>query len=156
MNKLVVMRVIIGAFFVFSGFEKLVVPMENFQAVIESYEVLNHDLAGIAALIMPWVELLAGIFAVLGLWLKISLGVLGGMTIMFIGVVGQAIVRSLPIDECGCFGESLSLPLPAVIVMDSIFCILIIILIKNITKTSVLSLDNHFSQHTTAGETPRP
>jgi uncharacterized membrane protein YphA (DoxX/SURF4 family) len=146
MNKLVVIRLIIGAFFVFSGFEKLVVPVENFQAVIESYKVLDHNLAGIAALIMPWVELFAGVFVFLGLWLKASLGVLCCMTITFIGVVAQAIVRALPIDECGCFGESLSLPLPAVIVMDSILCILLVILIKNLTKTSVFSLDNYFSR----------
>jgi hypothetical protein len=146
MNKWVVIRLIIGAFFVFSGFEKLVVPVENFQAVIESYEVLNHDLAGIAALIMPWIELVAGVFTVLGLWLRASLGVLCCMTIMFIGVVGQAIIRALPIDECGCFGESLSLPLPAVIVMDSILCTLLVILIKNLTKTSAFSLDSHFSE----------
>lgn len=146
MNKLVVIRIIIGAFFVFSGFEKLVVPVENFQAVIDSYDILNHNLVGIAALIMPWIELFAGVFTVLGLWLKVSLGVLCCMTLTFIGVVGQAIVRALPIDECGCFGESLSLPLPAVIVMDSILCILIIILIKNLTNTSVFSLDNYFSK----------
>jgi small-conductance mechanosensitive channel len=144
MNKLVVIRIIIGAFFVFSGFEKLVGPVENFQAVIESYEVLNHNLSVIAALIMPWIELFAGVFVFLGLWLKVSLSVLGSMTIMFIGVVGQAIVRDLPIDECGCFGEALSLPLPAVIVMDSIICTLIVILIKNLTETSAFSLDNYF------------
>lgn len=146
MNKFVVIRIIIGVFFVFSGFEKLAEPVENFQAVVESYDVLNHDLASVAALIMPWVELLAGVFVILGLWLKVSLGGLCCMTIMFIGVVGQAIVRALPINECGCFGESLSLPLPVVIVTDSILCILIIILIKNITKTSVFSLDNYFSK----------
>ena len=144
MNKFVVIRLIIGAFFVFSGFEKLVMPIENFQAIVESYDVLNHELAGIAALIMPWVELFAGIFTVLGLWLKASLSVLGSMTIMFAGVVGQAIVRGLPIDECGCFGEAFSLPLPAVLVMDSILCILIVILMKSLTKTSALSLDSYF------------
>lgn len=146
MNKLVVIRIIIGLFFVFSGFEKLVVPVENFQVVVESYKILNHDLAGVAALIMPWIELVAGVFTLLGLWLRVSLGVLCCMTITFIGVVGQAIVRALPINECGCFGESLSLPLPLVIVLDSTLCILIVILIKNLAKTSAFSLDSHFSR----------
>ncbi len=144
MNKFVVIRIIIGSFFVFSGFEKLVMPIENFQAIMESYDVLNHELAGIAAFIMPWVELLAGLFVFLGLWLKVSLGVLGGMTIMFFGVVAQAIIRNLPIDECGCFGEAFSLPLPAVLVMDSILCALIVILMKSLTKTSALSIDCYF------------
>ncbi len=144
MNKFVVIRLIIGVFFVFSGFEKLVVPIENFQAIVESYEVLNHELSGVAALIMPWVELFAGVFVLLGLWLKVSLVVLGGMTIMFFGVVAQAIFRNLPIDKCGCFGEAFSLPLPAVLVMDSILCALIVIMMKSLTKTSALSLDRYF------------
>lgn len=146
MNKLVIIRIIIGAFFVFSGFEKLMSPIENFQSVVESYEIMNHALSSVAAFILPWVELFLGVFVILGLWLKISLRLLGFTTIMFMAVVAQAILRNLPITECGCFGELISIPLPAVLLMDSIICIAIFILIKNLTKTSISGLDNYFLQ----------
>ena len=37
---------------------------------------------------------------------------------VFLGAVGQALVRRLPLDECGCFGNLISIPLPAVFAMD--------------------------------------
>lgn len=146
MNKLVFLRVLIGIFFAFSGFEKLMQPVENFQYVVESYKMLNHTLSLVVALIMPWVELLLGVFVVLGLWLKTSLKLLCLMTAGFIVVVAQAILRSLPIDECGCFGESISLPLHVVLLMDSVICILIAILVKFSTKISIPGLDDYFSR----------
>ena len=144
MNKFIVLRIIIGAFFAFSGFEKLMQPIENFQSVVESYEIINHTLSNIAAFILPWVELFLGVFVILGLWLKISLSSLLLMTIMFVAVVAQALLRNLPITECGCFGELISIPLPAVLLMDSIVCILIVILTKSLMKASTFGLDSYF------------
>lgn len=144
MNIFVVLRVILGIFFIVSGSEKLISPKENFLYVVQSYEVLPKSLENIVVQIIPWWEFLLGVFLMLGLWLKPVLMGLMILTAMFINVVGQAIIRDLPITECGCFGDLVSVPLPVVLTMDSTLLVLFIFLLIRLPKTSCFSLDHSF------------
>ena len=145
LNLLVFIRIIIGCIYIVSGAEKLVQPYENFLYVIQEYKMLNYDLLErIVAWSFPWVEFILGIFLVLGLWLRITLCGIGLFTTVFIVVVGQAIFRNLPITECGCFGNLVSVPLPVVLFMDSLILILIIIQAVFMKHTAAFSLDNYF------------
>jgi hypothetical protein len=65
---------------------------------------------------------------------------------MFILIVGQALLRKLPIDECGCFGGLISLPLSVVLMFDSVQLLLTGLLIKQEKHTGCFSLDRYFSQ----------
>ena len=111
-------RVAVGLMLAVSGFEKLIGPYQNFQYVIEQYHVVSGPQAAVIAQVLPWFELVAGVFFMLGLWTDLSGAVILGLFGIFLGAVGQALVRSLPMDECGCFGDLISIPLPAVFVMD--------------------------------------
>jgi len=60
---------------------------------------------------------------------------------VFVVVVGQALLRGLPLESCGCFGEWIHLKPQAVIVMDSLSLLLTILLLRNLPLTKKLSLD---------------
>jgi hypothetical protein len=134
-------RIILGILFIISGGEKLLTPSENFAYVIEGYKVFPLSWANVIAQIFPWVETLTGLFLVLGLWLRPALAVLMLMSASLIGIVGQAILRRLPLDNCGCFGELIHLPLRGVILLDiSVGCLALLCWL-NIKETLWMSLD---------------
>lgn len=129
-----------------SGTEKLVSPYQNFLYVIQSYDVFPVIAEKAAAHIVPWLELFLGIFIIIGLWLKQCLKALSVLITGFILIVSQALIRGLPIDECGCFGERLSLPLTTVLLMDSILLVVVGTMILWYRKASVFGLDNYFQK----------
>lgn len=137
-------RLIIGCVFIVSGFEKIITPYQNFLYVIESYEILSTKPATFVAQTFPWIELLTGIFLILGLWLRESLIASSMMFLIFIGIVTQALIRQLPIGECGCFGELISLPLKGVLTMDICLLAATFLSLKKLKKTQFLSLDRLF------------
>lgn len=142
-NWLVIVRVLCGILFIVSGFEKLIVPYQNFLYVVQSYECLTIPLEEAVARVMPWIELFVGVFMVLGLWLKVTLRVQAAMITSFLVVVGQAMARGLPITECGCFGELISLPLYAIFCFDATLLGLTLLMIKKDDRTRVFSLDRY-------------
>jgi len=91
------------------------------------------------------VELLVGVFLVLGLWLPTALGVSALMSATLMLLVGQAILRHLPIDNCGCFGELVHLPLAAVIFVDLGMLVAALVCLRFLDQASKISLDSFFS-----------
>jgi uncharacterized membrane protein YphA (DoxX/SURF4 family) len=55
-------RVFIGLVLLASGFEKLISPWQNFLYVVQAYEALPSYLEKATALVLPWVELIVGLF----------------------------------------------------------------------------------------------
>ena len=111
----------LGAVFVVSGFQKLVSPYQNFSAVIEKFEIINASQAAILAQTLPWAEFAAGVFFILGFWERTALAILWVLNTVFLGVLGSALARKLPIDSCGCFGEQVTLSLPKIFALDVSF-----------------------------------
>ena len=143
----VILRLGLGLVFVISGVEKLLQPYQNFLYIIQGYDVLpSYAIQWIVALLFPWLEVIVGVFLILGLWTKISLLGLWVMVSGLMGVVGQAIVRNLNLSECGCFGDLLSIPLPVIMAMDTAFWVTIAFLLFFIQQTKFFSLDNYFSR----------
>jgi uncharacterized membrane protein YphA (DoxX/SURF4 family) len=115
------LRLVLGAVFAVSGFQKLASPWQNFAAAIEQYELLRGPAAAMAAQTLPWVEFLAGVFFLLGLQRRAAHLALWAMNTLFVGILASALLRKLPIDSCGCFGQALRLPLPAMLALDVVF-----------------------------------
>lgn len=143
---LAVLRIMIGLVLLISGLEKTISPYQNFLYVIQTYAMLPSFWENIVAILLPWLELIVGLMLVLGLWISINLK--GALVIfaIFIVVVGQALLRGLPIDQCGCFGELVHLAPTTVIIFDSMTILVIYVLIRNISQTSRFSLDRLFRQ----------
>ena len=114
----VFLRLAVGSLFAVSGFIKLMQPYQNFLAIIRSYEILSGPSAAALAKTMPWAEFVVGVFLMLGLWSRLSILVLWVFNTVFVGVVGSAMIRRLPIQECGCFGDSFSLEPRQVLWLD--------------------------------------
>jgi len=144
-NILLFLRAVIAGVFILSGAEKLISPYQNFLYVVQGYELFNGIFDQAIAFIMPWIELILGVFVLFGLWLKTSLRLTLVLIVGFIIIVSQAILRGLPIEECGCFGDLLSLPLNYIIIFDSALFVITSLLLLFFKKSSVFSLDNYFS-----------
>lgn len=141
---LVFIRITLGLFFLLMGGSKLLAPYQNFLYVIQNYQVFSPPLDELAARIVPWIEFFLGLFLLIGLWLKPTLIVLLTMISGFLVILGQAMIRKLPITSCGCFGEWLSVPMPVMFLIDSSLWLFTFFMLRRLSQTSQVSLDNYF------------
>ncbi len=119
-------------------------PYQNFLSVVHSYEVLKGPAAQAFAVALPWAEFILGVFLIFGLWLKPVLLTLWGMNTVFIGVLASAMIRRLPIRECGCFGESFSLPPGWMLCLDILLWCVFMGLSRYFQHTRSCGLDKKF------------
>ncbi len=96
------LRVFLGGFYLVAGALKVSDP-GKFAEAIENFRILPHPLINLVAIVLPWVEIAAGLFLVLGIWLRASAWLINLMTLVFIAGISSAVARGLNI-ECGCFG----------------------------------------------------
>ena len=142
----IILRIIIGCIFLVSSLGKLLSPYQNFLYVVQAYQLLPSFAEVWVSQIFPWIELIVGVFVVLGLWTPWALR--GALVLfgIFVVVVAQALIRGLPLEHCGCFGEWLHLKPQTVIVMDSVSIVLIFVLLGNIQRVQNFSLDHYFDR----------
>lgn len=109
----IVARLILGGLFIYASLDKIANPM-LFARVIESYKLLPLSLVTLPALILPWVELFAGICLLSGIFVRSAAMLLSSLLLLFILALGVSALRGLEIS-CGCFstklGESENIPL---------------------------------------------
>ena len=108
MNKKValVLRCLLGAIFVWAGAVKVLGPVD-FLVSIYGYDMaLPETLVRFTVVVLPWIEILAGIAIISGIWLEAGLILSTLMLAAFLVFTGQAWLRGLDIS-CGCFGSML-------------------------------------------------
>lgn len=96
-----VCRILIGGIFIYTAGPKLLRP-DEFARLVNGYRLLHPDLVNLAGITLPWVELVAGVFLVIGLLPRSSALVIAGLLMLFMGAGLLGILRGLDID-CGCF-----------------------------------------------------
>ena len=101
---IICLRFTVGGFFILTGVIKLSLPVEEVQSLIRIFEILPTDFTYTAALVLPWVELIPGLFLIIGIFPLYSVRFIIGLTLIFILVIISVIVRELPIEDCGCLG----------------------------------------------------
>jgi uncharacterized membrane protein YphA (DoxX/SURF4 family) len=138
------LRIFTGLLFVVSGGEKLIWPIQNFLYVLQSYELLPTGVDSVVAHVFPWIELITGLFLILGLWVSQMIKIALCMFAVFILVIAQALLNHLPIDDCGCFGQLISLKPQHTLVMDSVFFLLLIWALRRIKQVERFGLDVYF------------
>jgi putative oxidoreductase len=99
---LLVFRLVLGGLFVYAGVVKVVDPLDFAQS-IRNYRLVGPSLAFIAALVLPWLEILAGAFLAAGVWKRGAALVVSGLLVFFIALTAVTMARGLDVD-CGCFG----------------------------------------------------
>jgi len=99
---LVVFRLVLGGLFVYAGVVKVLDPL-GFAQDIRNYRLVGQSLSFIAAVVLPWLEILAGVALAAGIWKRASALIISGLLVFFILLTLVTIVRGLDVD-CGCFG----------------------------------------------------
>jgi uncharacterized membrane protein YphA (DoxX/SURF4 family) len=97
-------QIALGAIFIAAALPKISDP-PSFAHMIYNYRLLPGGLINISALVMPWVELLAGLALVLGVWVRPARWLVGAMLVAFIIAISINLLRDNAID-CGCFDVS--------------------------------------------------
>ncbi len=142
---LVLLRWIVGLIFIVSGSEKLLSPVGNFIYAIESYQLIPFPIVvKLIAYTFPWVELFVGLFMLLGLWIRPALLMVAAVSSGFICFVGQAMLRQLPLVDCGCFGDLAHFPIWVTFALDWFLLLSAGLLYWKIEFTRALSLDLAF------------
>ena len=95
-----IVRWVLGGIFIYSGAAKLLAP-RIFSVLIEAYGLVPDMLLMPVALILPVLEVVAGVALLFDI--RGSLAVIAGLLLLFIAILGYGIRMGLDVD-CGCFG----------------------------------------------------
>ena len=106
-----------GAVFVFAGWIKVLDP-GMFLISIRGFNLLGDPYAAWLALLLPWVEVFAGLAVITGWLRRGGLLILNLCTIAFLIALGLAAWRGLDLD-CGCFGNLIKTSLPMELFLDA-------------------------------------
>ncbi len=97
-------RAILAAVFIVAAIGKIQRP-EEFASAVVAFRILPMPLVNIAAITMPWIELLVGVAILFPAFVQSSALIMVAMNTAFITAALLAIARGLDI-ECGCFSLS--------------------------------------------------
>jgi uncharacterized membrane protein YphA (DoxX/SURF4 family) len=101
-------RVLLGFVFIIASIEKITLP-DEFAVAVQAYQILPLQAINLFALIVPWIELLCGIFILSGVCVRSSSTIVSLMLAGFITAISMALYHHLNID-CGCFGAAHAQP----------------------------------------------
>ena len=102
------LALVVGGVFLYACWDKILEP-RKFAAIVYQYQVIGPSArlgflpANLLAVTLPWVELVAGLLLVTGLFRREAAAVAGGMLVMFLAAIGIATAQGIDIANCGCF-----------------------------------------------------
>jgi uncharacterized membrane protein YphA (DoxX/SURF4 family) len=92
---------VVGGIFLYAGISKMLDPAQ-LAVQVRNYQLAPWWLIHPAAIVLPWIEIVAGLLLILGIWAIEATIVLAGLLALFLGAIGWAMYQGLDI-ECGCF-----------------------------------------------------
>ena len=101
LNLPFIFRMILGVVFIYASYDKILNPA-GFSENIHNFHVTPAAVENLAALIIPWLELIVGVFLIFGVFLEGSTSITIGLLVFFIIILSQAVLRGIDI-HCGCF-----------------------------------------------------
>lgn len=89
-------RLAVGLLFIYTGYTKVREPL-TFVKEVRTYTLMPLALSNITALVLPWLEIIAGLLLISAVWRREARLLLGAMLVVFIGAkaVGYK-------GDCGC------------------------------------------------------
>ena len=101
LNLPFIFRMILGVVFIYASYDKILNPA-GFSDNIHNFHVTPAAVENLAALIIPWLELIVGVFLIFGVFLEGSTSITIGLLTFFIFILSQAVFRGIDV-HCGCF-----------------------------------------------------
>lgn len=137
---LLILRLIVGGVFVFASFDKLL-NQEEFSKAIYNYKFLPEVFINIFAIVIPYVELIAGLFLILGIYKRGSSFLILFLLVIFIIALAQAYAKGLDIN-CACFSLESSGQKSDILVriIEDIFLLIASIIIY--IKSKIITINN--------------
>lgn len=103
---ILVLRVLLGLFFVYSGGVKIfVIGLSDFVDSVGNYQVVGAPWDAVVAYSLPWVEIAAGLALVLGIAEKGGALIVSALLLFFNIALGMAWASGIEIN-CGCHSNS--------------------------------------------------
>lgn len=99
---IVLLRSLVGGFFLLSGILKLRLHPAEIDAYIRSYDILPFGYTYPVALILPWIEIIPGGLLIAGILPFYVSSVIMGMLVFFILLLISTILRGIHLEDCGC------------------------------------------------------
>jgi len=97
-------RLYLGGVFLAACFHKIAHP-DLFAVDVATYGILPLALVNPMALVLPWIELIAGAMFVVGLRVRAAALLIAGMMVVFIAAIAIALAKGLDLS-CGCFASA--------------------------------------------------
>jgi putative oxidoreductase len=94
-------RLILGVIFIYASIDKIAHP-DQFARIVYNYKILPQFLINIFAVTLPWVEFLAGLFLILGIFTESASLLVSFLFIIFIIATSVNLFRGVDLN-CGCF-----------------------------------------------------
>ncbi len=99
------LRLGLGGFFLYASLDKIAAPAA-FARIVYQWQVVGPVPANLVAVILPWVEALAGLLLVAGLWKREAAAVIAMLLVVFILAAGSVMARGIDVENCGCFSTA--------------------------------------------------
>jgi putative oxidoreductase len=96
-------RLYLGAIFVAASWHKLIEP-GAFAVDIATYQILPLALVNPMAIVLPWVEMVAGLMLIVGFRARAAALLIAAMMVMFTVAIAMALGKGLDMS-CGCFAS---------------------------------------------------
>lgn len=114
----------VGLILVFAGVTKLRDPYA-FLKVVYDYELLSLYGGILAAAVVPWLEIIGGMFLIAEIWRNACLSIASALLLGFVAAQAFAIFSGLQI-ACGCFGTQASVGAKSISISTAlaIICVL--------------------------------
>ena len=97
-------RLILGVIFIYASYDKILHP-KAFAEVVYNYQILPDGLINVTAIFLPWLEMLMGIFLIIGFWMPGTVIWCNTLLVVYIGALCFNLARGLDIN-CGCFSTT--------------------------------------------------
>ena len=123
---MLLLRVTIGAVFLYAAYTKLRDPWALFAMSVDSYKILPEWAVLAVARTLPWFELALGVVLISGLTLRYASVAAAALLTVFFTLMIVSYARGLTVD-CGCFGPGEALG-PKTLLRDGTLLSLAIVL----------------------------
>jgi cobalt-zinc-cadmium efflux system protein len=97
----IILRLLLGLVFVYASLDKIAHP-SAFARIVYQWQILGPVPANVVAVTLPWVELVAGVLLLFGVWRRDAAMVLAVLLVVFLGAAVSVLSRGIDVENCGC------------------------------------------------------
>jgi uncharacterized membrane protein YphA (DoxX/SURF4 family) len=99
-------RWILGLTFIYASYHKIILPAD-FANIVYGYDLFPEIFIHLIAIVIPFIELIAGIALIIGIYPRSAAIIINGLLLAFIIVLTINLIRGHEFD-CGCFSTAQS------------------------------------------------